>query len=434
MRIRLDVMFWLLLAVLLPMTAAAQEDAPDAPAPAEAAPAEAAPAEAAPAEPAPAEAAEPALPEQAPSAGDAAPGQGPTAEFKKVLSELQSVLADLRILQHKYREADEATQAELKKKWKALIVKGRTLEPQLPAAAEKAFAADPASNREAADLLRTLASSHLIVRAEHTDDAPVQELTDNFDEAWRVSQLLLEGDHKNDSLYDIAGVAAYALCKFDEAEKYLNLALKKQRISKLGRQYLAGIERRKKDWAKEQEIRRAEAEADDLPRVKLTTSQGEIVVELFENEAPKTVANFISLVDKGFYDGLTFHRVLPGFMAQGGCPRGDGTGGPGYHIPCECYQPGYRKHFRGSLSMAKGAARDTGGSQFFLTFAPTPFLDGQHTVFGRVIEGMDVLNKLQRRDPQKANQPEPDNILKAEVLRRRDHEYVPEKAGEEFDR
>jgi len=427
MRIRLDLTVWLLLVVLWPMTAAAQGGAPEAPTTSESAPPVSAGA-------ASAEVAEPAPAEQAPPVGGAASGQGPAAEFQKILSEFQSVLAELRILQHKYREADEATQAELKKEWQGLIEKGRTLEPQLLAAAEKAFTADPASNREAGDLLMTLANSHLMVRAEHTDNAPVQELTDNFGEAWRLSQLLFEGGYENDHLYDIAGVAAYALCKFDEAEKYLKLALKKQNISKLGRQYLAGIDRRKKDWAKEQEIRRAEAEADDLPRVKLTTSKGQLVVELFENEAPNTVANFISLVDKGFYDGLTFHRVLPAFMAQGGCPRGDGTGGPGYHIPCECYQSGYRKHFRGSLSMAKGAARDTGGSQFFLTFVPTPALDGQHTVFGRVIEGMDVLDKLQRRDPGKANPPEPDNILEAEVLRRRDHEYVPKKVGEEFDR
>lgn len=413
MHIRLPVMFWLLLMVLCLMTAAGHAVAPEA---------------------APAEAAEPGPAGDAPPAGAAAAGQDVAAEFQGVLSEFQSVLAELRILQHEYREADQATRAELRKTWNGLIEKGRALEPQLLAAAEKAFVADPASNHEAADLLMALADSQLLVRVEHTENTPAQELTDNFDEAWRLSQMLLEGGYKHDGLYDIAGVAAYALGKFDEAERYLTLALKKQHISKLGRQYLAGIDRRKKDWAKEQEIRRAEAEADDLPRVKLTTSKGEIVLELFENEAPNTVANFISLVDKGFYNGLTFHRVLPGFMAQGGCPRGDGTGGPGYHIPCECYQPGYRKHFRGSLSMAKQAERDTGGSQFFLTFVPTPFLDGRHTVFGRVIEGMEVLNKLQRRDPKNPNPPEPDKILNAEVLRRRDHPYVPKKVEEELDR
>ena len=104
-------------------------------------------------------------------------------------------------------------------------------------------------------------------------------------------------------------------------------------------------------------------------------------------------------MEKKFYDGLTFHRVIPGFMAQGGDPKGDGTGGPGYTIPDECYQENHRNHFRGSLSMANTGQRDTGGSQFFLTFVPTAHLDGKHTVFGRVIEGMDVLAKLQRCEP-----------------------------------
>ena len=108
----------------------------------------------------------------------------------------------------------------------------------------------------------------------------------------------------------------------------------------------------KAGWAKEKKIREAEAKADDLPRVLMKTSAGDIEIELFENEAPNTVLNFITLVDKGFYNGLKFHRVLPGFMAQGGDPKGDGTGGPGYTIPCECYRPDHRLHFRGSLSMA----------------------------------------------------------------------------------
>jgi cyclophilin family peptidyl-prolyl cis-trans isomerase len=163
--------------------------------------------------------------------------------------------------------------------------------------------------------------------------------------------------------------------------------------------------------------------------VGLTTDKGDIVLELFENEAPNTVANFISLVEKKHYDGTPFHRVLQNFMAQGGDPTGTGRGGPGYHIPCECYRDDYRHHFRGSLSMAH-AGRDTGGSQFFITFRPTPNLDNRHTCFGRVIEGHDVLAKIQRRDPTGANPPEPDRIVKAEVLRKRNHAYKFEKSDE----
>ena len=147
---------------------------------------------------------------------------------------------------------------------------------------------------------------------------------------------------------------------------------------------------------------------------------------------PNTVGNFIFLVESGFYDGLTFHRVLPGFMAQGGCPNGTGTGGPGYTIYCECYEKNYRKHFAGSLSMAHAEQRDTGGSQFFITFTPQPQLNGKHTVFGRVIEGMEVLAKIQRRDPAKSSELAitPDKIIKAEVLNKRPNsKYLPDKSG-----
>jgi cyclophilin family peptidyl-prolyl cis-trans isomerase len=176
-------------------------------------------------------------------------------------------------------------------------------------------------------------------------------------------------------------------------------------------------------WAKESKIRAAEATADDLPRVKLTTNKGEIVLELFENEAPQSVANFLTLVKQGFYNGSPFHRVLPKFMAQGGAKDDEGQGGPGYTIRCECYRPDYRRHFRGSLSMAH-AGRDTGNSQFFLTFIPTSHLNGRHTAFGRVVEGIEVLADLQRRSTMhQSNPPKADQIITAEVIRDRGHEY-----------
>jgi peptidyl-prolyl cis-trans isomerase B (cyclophilin B) len=111
----------------------------------------------------------------------------------------------------------------------------------------------------------------------------------------------------------------------------------------------------------------------------------EVVIDLFEKDAPNTVANFEKLATDGFYDGLIFHRVIPGFMAQGGCPTGSGTGGPGYKINCEINP---NKHERGTLAMAH-AGRNTGGSQFYICYQPQPHLDGQHTVFGKVVEGME---------------------------------------------
>ena len=133
-----------------------------------------------------------------------------------------------------------------------------------------------------------------------------------------------------------------------------------------------------------------------MSKVIFETSEGEITFELFSNDAPNTVNNFIKLVNDGFYNGLSFHRVIPGFMAQGGCPNTregsngtPGTGGPGFSIKCEINP---NKHLKGSLSMAH-AGKDTGGSQFFIVYEPQPHLDGVHTVFGKT-ENMDVVLKL----------------------------------------
>jgi peptidyl-prolyl cis-trans isomerase B (cyclophilin B) len=131
----------------------------------------------------------------------------------------------------------------------------------------------------------------------------------------------------------------------------------------------------------------------------IDTDRGVIEVELFEKDAPGTVANFVKLAQKGFYDGLTFHRVVPNFVIQGGCPKGTGTGGPGWTIKCETAN-NPRKHARGALSMAH-AGKDTGGSQFFITHRPTPHLDGVHTVFGQVTKGLEVVDAIRVGDHMK---------------------------------
>src|SRR5438093_7692402 len=133
------------------------------------------------------------------------------------------------------------------------------------------------------------------------------------------------------------------------------------------------------------------------------TERGEFSCELFAADAPLTVENFINLARAGFYDGTTFHRVIPGFMAQGGDPEGTGRGGPGYQFADE-FDPGLRHSGPGVLSMAN-AGPNTNGSQFFITFAPTPHLDGRHTVFGQVTSGMDVVRSIRERDPGRDTQP-----------------------------
>ncbi|MBL0314910.1 MAG: peptidylprolyl isomerase [Flavobacteriales bacterium] len=128
------------------------------------------------------------------------------------------------------------------------------------------------------------------------------------------------------------------------------------------------------------------------------TAKGDMTVEFYEKDAPGTVANFIKLIESGFYDGLTFHRVIPDFVIQGGCPIGNGTGGPGYKIPCEL-DGGNQYHDRGVLSMAH-AGRNTGGSQFFICHSRnnTAHLDRNHTCFGKVVEGLEVIDQIRQGD------------------------------------
>lgn len=362
------------------------------------------------------------------AAGDAAasPAQrGPQAEeFRRLHGEMNALLAELAGLQVQYRTANEDKQATIKQQWDELMAKGKELEPKLVEAAKKAYAEAPDGNKEATDFLMKLL------------DEKVRN--DDYEPAAEIGKLLMEHKCADRRVANLAGIAAFATNDFDAAQQYLGVAEqqgyyesppKGDKLAQVGAFYLQAVDAYKEVWAKEKSVRAAEAKADDLPRVLLRTSKGDVVVELFENQAPNTVANFIHLVKKGFYDGLVFHRVLAGFMAQGGDPTGRGSGGPGYSIACECYRPDHRQHFRGTLSMAH-AGRDTGGSQFFLTFVPTPHLDGKHTAFGRVIDGASVLAKLQRRDPGDAEAPRPDKIIEAKVLRKRPHDYLPQKMPE----
>lgn len=368
-----------------------------------------------------------AAPPAAAGTGNAQPAEGSTADdaaariaedraahFAKVFAQWKDLLARLGTLQNQYRQAQGDQRAEVEKQWNTLMQEAEKMRVELQSAAEEAYKAKPNADPELVELLMSIVRSSVRY--------------DDYENALHVGKLLLEhrADEKEKTLPNLAGIAAFQAGDFALAEQYFKKAAELKTVDMTSRELIAQIPQYKQLWAREQEIRKAEAEADNLPRVLLRTSKGDIEIELFENQAPNTVANFISLVEKGFYNGLSFHRVLPNFMAQGGDPKGDGTGGPGYHIACECYRPDYRHHFRGTLSMAH-AGRDTGGSQFFLTFVPTGHLDGRHTAFGRVVKGMDVLAKLQRRDPESPRPPEPDKIIEAKVLRKQAHPYEPKK-------
>ncbi len=122
---------------------------------------------------------------------------------------------------------------------------------------------------------------------------------------------------------------------------------------------------------------------------------GEIRMEFYPADAPKTVENFVTLAKKGFYNGLTFHRVVPDFVVQGGCPKGNGTGGPGYQIKAEFNK---QKHLRGTVAMARSQDPDSAGCQFYICYGATPHLDGQYTVFGKVVAGMELVDRIKQGD------------------------------------
>jgi peptidyl-prolyl cis-trans isomerase B (cyclophilin B) len=147
-------------------------------------------------------------------------------------------------------------------------------------------------------------------------------------------------------------------------------------------------------------VRRADGVTREEDPVKQTAvialeKGGEVTIEFFPAEAPKTVANFVTLAKKGFYNGLKFHRVVTGFVVQGGDPQGDGTGGPGYTIKAEFNQ---KKHLRGTVAMARSQDPDSAGSQFYVTYGPQPHLDGNYTVFGQVVSGMEHVDQIRQGD------------------------------------
>jgi cyclophilin family peptidyl-prolyl cis-trans isomerase len=386
------------------------------------------------------------------------------AAFDAKFNEYKAAVRKIEKMQAQFQSADAATRQKLNNQLTGQTAHAQSLVNEMLEAAVAAYRFAPNADEQITELLIAVARYDVIGRqiGRGQPGQPAKgghpqymyyeiDGGDRYERALPVLKLLIENDAGSPELYVWGFLAAFATNDFDLASKWLQEAQKKEAIQPIAEaagkseredaglmeavthqisSSAAVLEEYRQLWAKESQIRAAEAAADDLPRVKLTTSKGEIVVELFENEAPQSVANFLTLVKQGFYDGSPFHRVLPKFMAQGGAKDEEGQGGPGYTIRCECYRPDYRRHFRGTLSMAH-AGRDTGNSQFFLTFVPTAHLNGKHTAFGRVIEGMEVLADIQRRSTMhETNPPKADRILKAEVVRDRGHEYEFEKLPE----
>lgn len=344
-----------------------------------------------------------------PAAKDAA------TEWKTLTARRDELIKKVDELKVRFRGAQEAEQLKIREEvFKLADEFQKTIYPRLTTLAPKVYADDP-QNFDAGELVLEAAYQ-----------------ANRYEDAVKTGEQLIAAGRKSALTLNITGVAYFGLQDFGKSKALLQQAeTEGLLIPQLGGRYLEQCDDYADLWKAELIIREQEAKAEgdeQLPRVAFKTSRGLIVLELFENEAPNTVANFISLVEGKKYNGVKFHRVIPGFMAQGGDPNtlddnleNDGQGGPGYTIACECYREDARNHFRGSLSMAH-AGKDTGGSQFFLTHLPTAHLNASaeeergHTVFGRVVEGMDVVAAMQVGD----------TIESATVTRKRNHPYRPE--------
>jgi len=369
------------------------------------------------------------------AADDEAPEAAARQRFDETMAQWKDLLARMAIIFERSKTAPPEERAQLEAEYARLVEQGEKLAPELRDAAEKAYLESPEVYGELADLLRLLVASECE--------------RDHYEEAVRLATILIDKkDYKNKILYCYAGIAAFGIGEFERAKEWLKLAqgfhvaargFPPPLLEHLGRKRqdcLAQIEFYEKNGRGETEAAmRADDAKADLPRVVLKTTKGEIELELFEDQAPNTVANFIFLVEDGFYDDLVFFLVMPAFssrespggIAQSGCPNGDGMGDPDYFIQSEADRSDARAHLRGSVSMAETRPGRL-GSQFFICMVPRPDLDDtKHTVFGRVIRGMDVVTDLQPRNPEDQDAPKPDRILEAEVVHKRDHPYVPEK-------
>ena len=333
--------------------------------------------------------------------------------FDRLYVAWRTIVGQLCDLDVQYQTAATQDREQLKRRFERLLAEGAQSQQQIVQAAAVAYAQDPDRNADLAALLTQVV--YLLVDQEE------------YEEALQIAQTLIDGGIQQHDLYTLAGISAFVTAELNLAESHWRRAAEEQKLHGVAARYWGDISYYKAAWEKEKKLRTAEMLAADLPRVLLKTSQGEIELELFQNEAPNTVTNFLWLVEQGFYNGLAFHRVMPRCLAESGCPQGDGMGDPGYTIPNESFRKDHRLHFRGSLAMAR-AGRDSNGSQFYLTFVPIRRRDGSCTVFGRMVRGIDVLAKLQRREPpdlvsKKLNPyaadltPPADTIIEAKVLR-----------------
>ncbi len=343
-------------------------------------------------------------------AQDSAPVRKERQDFNRLLDEWKPILQQMVDLRTEFRDVEttDERRQECRREFNKLREEAQSLHRQLMDQAIVCLLKYPRENTD-------LDSFIINVLREY-------RRLDLYEEAFAVcKKLLSSSEFASDEIIEAAAYSSLYSNDFDAAAKYgpklMQLQWRRKSEFEYNESPFKNLEYWQTEWRREQELRQRDDLNGDLPRVILTTTRGEVEIELFEHEAPNTVANFIFLVEKGFYTNLDFHRVIHGQMAQGGGSELirtetelDGTlkkrhnrdDGPGYFIPDEI-GPNSRKHFRGTVSMAN-AGPNTNGSQFFICYRPNRDYDGKHTVFGRVIRGMDVVSFFLERQPYDPNE------------------------------
>lgn len=347
------------------------------------------------------------------------------AEFKKASDEWRDVLTEINAVTIRYQNATDSQLSELRQRHRELESQARLQFRDLFGQAVKITQQSPGVDGDVTDFL-SRATQYRFNR-------------DNYEMTGEAAEALMQVLEQGRGLPEIAGVSYWATNQHERARPFLEQAVGMGLLDEKSRGVLESLERLEQAWKVEQEKLEAEAKANDLPRVSFQTTRGEIVVELFENEAPNTVANFIRLVEEGTYRNIPFYQVLAGRVALAGDVRVD-PATMGFVIADENKTPDARAAFRGYLAMTKlptppesvelKTYPNSASSHFFMTYRPIMGTNAEHTIFGRIIEGIEHFTALTRVDPSKEKkegeeEEKPDYILEAEVIRKRPHDYEP---------
>lgn len=344
-------------------------------------------------------------------------------EYDQALAELRRLTKEATRARVAYQTGTREESEQHRRDWDAAMEAGERQRNVLEAAALRLLSLSPKPAKDLLELVNQIHGSYV--------------LGGRWSKAEKVAEYLRGPLANDEGFLSRDAVAAISSNQFAAAAKFRStFGHVIAEMPKEAQQLFEVLPELQSKYNREQKFLEQDAAGEPLPRVAIKTTKGRIEVELFEKEAPDTVANFIYLVENGFYTNINFHRVIPGFMAQsGGYGTDKLTRDPGYTIFDEFELAEARHHFQGYLSMANASVPQSASSQFFFTLVPTPHLDGKHTVFGRIISGQEVLESLVKthevdREGQEQEIPgvTPDYIISAEVVRKRDHDYKPRKA------